>query len=258
MFPDDFKVVNEIYNIKLKIYINTSNIVKLFLIVFLFCNTVFAQTYPLSNFSGALDSAVVLLEDRFNDYNVDTIYEYKNYVVKQIMGLGRTKIINGKAVLKSKYSEDKKHIGYCRLMSNDKINRLILIDSLFFVKTVSHSDSVFIGGVKFFNLYGKFYIYSFENDIVKEIFESEEYVYNYSLDCNSYNRKGFLKFKNKDLNKDGFLDINFKGIRYRHCSLMETGFNRLNRKIPNRKYKLNLRYMYEPLNAKWKKEKSNQ
>jgi hypothetical protein len=128
---------------------------------------------------------------------------------------------------------------------------LLFLDSLVPVRLKKGEDSCYLGGYLNSRGLGKFVIYGFKDDSLTSLFETKEYVYNYSLDCNSYDNSGYLKFQNTDENADSYLDLLFCGRNNIYCNGLELGFSREDRS-PIRTEKIKIIYYYDPMEKFWK------
>lgn len=129
---------------------------------------------------------------------------------------------------------------------------LVNLDMIELIKIKERSnDYYFTGRYKNRYCYGVFKIFRFINNSMYQIFESEEAVSNHSLDCESY-KNDDLKLNNVDLNKDGYLDLKFSGIKYIYCEGLEQ-YGRDERK-PIKKEKITIVYYYNSGDKTWQKK----
>ncbi len=150
----------------------------------------------------------------------------------KLQNIGDVKIYRGQTLnSKSNFLPAMARQKFCFIQSKDGMHQAILFaDSITFVKARKEDGSDFIGGYRINkNGLSHFLIWNFAGSQFSVMFESSDFVYNYSLDCESYANNGYLIFSNEDLNGDGLLDLNFSGIRNSYCKGLEWGIGRGNR-----------------------------
>lgn len=134
---------------------------------------------------------------------------------------------------------------------NNKAHKLYLIDldTAEPIK-VRETDSIyyFAGRNKGRYCYGTFNIYKFDKDILTLIYQTDEYVSNYSLDCISYENDD-LELKNVDTNGDKYLDLKFTGTANYYC-IGKENYGREDRK-PIKSKSISLIYKYIKEKKTW-------
>jgi hypothetical protein len=126
---------------------------------------------------------------------------------------------------------------------------LILLDIVELIRIKQNSNEYYFAG-RFINRYGygNFEIFKFYDNHMDKIFESQVPVTNSSYDCTSY-KNGNLQLQNIDVNKDGYLDLKFSGIKYSYCKGLET-YGRLDKK-PIKQEKISIIFYYNPKDSTW-------
>lgn len=161
--------------------------------------------------------------------------------------------LNPVSIFKIKYSYELPSVWhYSAVLIIDNVNHnayLLDLDVVEPVKVQNNVDTFYFAGI-YTNRYliGTFKIFDFKNGNLYDIYDSNEPVSNYSLDCISYENE-FLKFQNVDLNSDGYLDIKFSGVRNYYCNGYEQ-YGREERK-PIKKDKISITFIYNNIKKSW-------
>lgn len=135
------------------------------------------------------------------------------------------------------------------LIVNDNQGYLIPLDTVELVRIQKSSNEYYFAG-RYINRngYGYFKIFKFNNNHMFKIFESHIAISNFSYDCTSF-KNGNLQLQNIDVNKDGYLDLKFSGIKYFYCKGLEN-YGRGDKK-PIKQEKITIIFYYNPQDSTW-------
>ena len=165
------------------------------------------------------------------------------------------KNLNKVSIFKIKYSYKLPciwHYSAVLIIDNTNHNAYLFdLDNIELIKESSDSNAYrFAGRYKNRHLYGTFEIFEFKNNVMYQVFNSEEPVSNYSFDCESYENDD-LKLQNVDLNNDSYLDLKFTGIKNFYCNGHEE-YGRDERK-PIKKEKITIIYYFNKEKLNWER-----
>lgn len=166
--------------------------------------------------------------------------------IYNLKGLGKSQIYK----IKLSYSlPTVYHYSLALIIDNHCHGFLIALDIVELIKIKAISNEYYFGS-RYINRYGYGYfkVFEFNNNYMYQVFESNEAVSNFSYGCTSF-ENGNLKLQNIDVNKDGYLDLKFTGIKDFYCNGLEQ-YGREDRK-PLRKKRIILIFYYNPKNATW-------
>jgi hypothetical protein len=130
----------------------------------------------------------------------------------------------------------------------DSLGYFVYVDSLVFIKSKITDKCNLIAGTFRRRNIGHFRVYQLKGNKLS-LWESEKVVYNYTTDCISF-ENGALDFKNVDLNSDGFLDLEFTGVRNFYCEGLEEGPSR-ETKSPVKREQVKFTYFFNPKDGRW-------
>lgn len=178
------------------------------------------KNWIVSRFSKDLDS--------INSDKIDTVYLIGSLPLKDY---GTSKIFVGQ--LSNSLPEILYKTFYIVFNESREQASLFFMNNYNLVRLRANEEQGYLSGIFKVKSKGYYQIYAFNNNVFKLILNTNSDVFcgngipiqNNSTDCLSYS-PFTLRFENKDLNKDGILDIRFIGDALIYCEGLETGRGR--------------------------------